>query len=312
MFSSLLFLIGGCGGNTDKASAVPVVGFVQSFEDATIDEARKGFYAALKEGGFEDGKTVKIIYRNAQGDAATLNQILDYFIGENVALLATNTTVPTITAVQKTNKIPVCMMVAPRPDIAGLALADGSTPPNLSGTFETLAYIDTSVALIKQVFPQAKRVGTIFNSSEPNSVNSVGRLRKMCASLGLELLEGSVTSSNETQQVVASLIDQKIDVFFALPDNIIFASFETVYKTASDKKIPIVSSEAGLVQRGAFIAYGADLYLWGKQAGESAVKILKGEKPPAPDEVRVRKRIYSQTAATLLGLTPPQGFEKLK
>ena len=53
---------------------VPVVGFVDAFEDNTIAKAKQGFFDALKKNGFsEDKKTLKVIYRNAQGDNPKLN-----------------------------------------------------------------------------------------------------------------------------------------------------------------------------------------------------------------------------------------------
>lgn len=302
-----LSLVLGC----ESKPALPKIGYAQMFLDPTLDKAKQGFYDALKEGGFENGKTVEIIERNAQGDNATLNQSLEYFIAQKVALIATNPTVATIAAVQRAKEIPICMMVSPRPDLAGLTDANGNAPPNLSGAFETLDYIDTSVALIKQMFPNAKRVGTIYNSSEPNAMNALGRLRKMCQSLGLELIEAGAVSSNETQAVAISLLNRGIDVFFALPDNVVFASFETIHQTFMPKKIPIVSSEAGLVERGALMAYGADFYEWGRLAGEKAVRILKGEKNVPPDEIKVRKRVYNEKTLRELGLSVPNGFEKL-
>ncbi len=312
LFSSALVILTvwlfsyGC---QQKPKSIPTIGYVQMLEDATIDEAKQGFLDAIKDGGFENGKNVAIDFQNAQNDMVLLNQILDKFIADKVDLIAANTTVATIASVQKTKTIPVCMMVAPRPDIAKLTKEDGSYPENLCGTYETLAYIDTSITLIKQVFPEAKKVGTAFNFTEPNSINARGRLQVICDSLGLELVEASLASSNETQQVVESILSNDIDVFFALPDNIIFSSFETVYKLTEAKKIPIVSSEMGLVKRGALIAYGADFYQWGYQAGQSAVKVLNGEKNVKPDEVKTRKRVYNKKSADLLGITPPEGFE---
>jgi putative ABC transport system substrate-binding protein len=309
----------GTGEQSAEGKAIPTIGFMQMIKDATIDEAKTGFYDALKEAGYsEDSGTVKIIYRNANGDIPTLNQIADYFVSQKVDLIAANTTLAMITAANKTHTIPIFMMVAPSPEIAKLTKADASgnqvPPANLSGTYETLAYIDTSVSLIRQLFPAAKRVGTIYNSAEPNSTNAMERLRTMCQSLGLELVAVSVTSSNETQQGVQSLLGKGIDLFFALPDNIIFSSFETIYKETSAKKIPIVTSEAGLVKRGAFVAYGADFYQWGHQAGVSAAKYLKTRdlKSAPLEPVAVRKRTYNPATAQALGLTPPAGFEPLK
>ena len=324
--TAMMILIGCSSESSDNQAnkspsekKTPTVGYIQVFEDQTLDAARKGFVDALKENGFnEDSGTVKIIFRSAQNDQANIPQILDYFIGEKVDAIATNPTVAMIAAVGKTKTTPIFMMVGPSPEIAGITKPDSSgkavAPANLSGVYETLEYIDTSVALIRQTLPNAKKVGTIFNSSEPNSVNAMNRVRAICQQLGLELVEASVTNSNETQQVMASLIDKNIDVFFALPDNIIFASFETVNNMATEKKIPVVTSEAGLVARGAFIAYGADFYQWGHQAGVVAAKYLKsGDLKSAPLELVVeRKRVFNPKAAAALGITPPAGFVELK
>ncbi|KER10280.1 MAG: hypothetical protein HY22_05170 [[Candidatus Thermochlorobacteriaceae] bacterium GBChlB] len=306
------FLTGlfGCGGAKEDSS-LPKVGYVLHVQDETLEEAKRGFYDALSDAGYEDGKTVKLIYQNANGEISTLNNILDYFLAQKVALIATNPTVATIAAIGKTKTIPVCMMVSPRPDLAKLETTNGTVPPNLFGVYETLAYIDTSVALIKQVFPNAVRVGTIYNTSEPNSVNSMERLKSTCAKLGLQLETVGVNTSNETQQAAQALVGKKIDVFFALPDNIIFSSFETIQKALSDKNVPIVTSEIGLVKRGALLAYGADLYEWGRQAGVAAARALKGEKNLAPEEVKIRKRVYNALTLRAMNLTIPSGFDDI-
>lgn len=300
----------GCGGSSESP-ARPKIGYVLMVRDATLEEARRGFFDALKDSGYEAGKTLDVIDQNAEGDVANLNQILDYCLSQKVSLIATNPTVATIAAVSKTQTVPVCMMVSPRPDLAGLSKSLDDAPRNLFGVYETLNYIDTSVTLIKDVFPKAKRIGTIFNTSEPNSVNAMGRLRSMCKLLGYELIEAGVTNSNESQQAAQTLLSKKIDVFFALPDNIIFSSFETIKQTLDAKRVPIVTSEIGLVKRGALIAYGADIYEWGRQAGRVAVAILRGDSAPKLEEVALRKRVCNAQALQVAGLSVPSDFETL-
>src|SRR5262245_25590983 len=149
-------------GPETKQKAVPVVAFLDAFQDETIAQAKQGFFDALKENGYsEDSNTIKIIYRNAQGDIPTLTQAVDYFISQNVNLIGTNATLATITAAQKTKDIPICMMVAPTPEMAHLTDSAGNPPKNLFGIYENLGYIDTSVALIKQVMPNVKVIGTV-------------------------------------------------------------------------------------------------------------------------------------------------------
>jgi putative ABC transport system substrate-binding protein len=60
---------------------IPVVGFIDAFEDATISQAKTGFIDALKKNGFsEEQKTVVIKYNNAQGSIPTLTQMVNQLI----------------------------------------------------------------------------------------------------------------------------------------------------------------------------------------------------------------------------------------
>jgi len=249
-------------------------------------------------------KTLEVIYRNAQNDQPTLLQACDYLISQDVDLIATNPTLSTITAVQRTKEIPIFMMVSPRPDIAKLTDASGNPPSNLFGVYETLDYIDTSVILMKSVFPEIKKIGTIFNQSEPQSMDALNRIEVQCAKLGILLEKLPVNSSNETQLVVAALLNKNIDAFFALPDNVVFSSMEIIVRSCDEKKIPVFTSEEGLVKRGALAAFGADMYQWGYQAGLQASTYLKTHDTNklAPEIVKVRRRVYNREKALLFGV----------
>lgn len=302
------FSLYGCG----ERSGVPLVGFLDFVEDETLDRARAGFFDALAANGFSevDG-TLEVEYLNAQGDIPTLGQACDLLISKNVDLLAASTTLSTITAVQRTETVPVCMMVAPRPDLAGLSASADDYPVNLFGVYETLEYIDTSVTLITTLLPGVKRIGTVYNQSEPQSRDAFARLEMQCGKLGLELESLPVNNSSETQLVTASLLTRDIDVFFALPDNVIFASFETIARSCDEAGVPVFTSEAGLVSRGAVASFGADFYNWGYQAGEQAADFLRAGVMDglAPEVVRDRKQVYNSEVAARYGIRPAVAFE---
>ncbi|HTK21737.1 MAG TPA: ABC transporter substrate-binding protein [Mucilaginibacter sp.] len=303
--------------NSQKSN-VPVVGFVDAFEDATISQARTGFTDALKKNGFsEDQKNIKIEYRNAQGDIPTLTQIVNYFISEKVDLLATCTTLSTITAIQKTKTIPVFAIVSPTPERMNVVSSTGVAPTNLFGAVEELAYIDTSFSLIPKLLkPKSGKlvVGMIYNQSEPQSADAMNRIKGLANQLNIELVALPLNSSADAQLVTKSLLSKNIDAFFANPDNTVFASFETILKSCNQANVPIFTSEAGLVQRGAVAAFGADIYQWGYQAGEQAAQYLKTHKTDGlkPEMVKIRKRVYNPTAAKKYNITIPPNFEAVK
>jgi putative ABC transport system substrate-binding protein len=310
-FYSFAFLVASSCNTASKSDKITIA-FLDAFEDATITKAKQGFFVALKDSGFNPETNIEVIYRNAQGDIPVLAQSVDYFISQNVAMIATNTTLSTITAVQKTNSIPVCMIVSPSPELAGLRTKDGKDPINLFGVYETLEYIDTALFLVKAMFPNAKKIGTLINQSEPQSRDALERIQKQALAMGCEVISVPANNSAETQLAAESLINKGIDVFFALPDNTIFSSFETIVKSCDAAKIPILTSEAGLVSRGALAAFGADVYAWGYEAGLEAVYYLKTHKIRAPKKLLQRQRVYNPTKAKMYNIIPDSTFQILQ
>jgi len=304
--------------NNQQNSQVPVIGFADAFQDNTIEQAKTGFMDALRNEGFDEKKgTIKLIYRNAQGSIPTLTQIVKYFVSQPVTLIAANPSLSSITAVQNTKDIPIFMMVSPTPGLMKVNDASGQPPRNLFGVGETLDYIDTSFLLIpKVVKPKLGRltVGMIYNQSEPQSVESMDRIRKLAAGNDINLIAQPVNATADVQLVTASLLSKNIDVFFANPDNIVFESFETILQACNQKNIPIFTSEAGLVERGALAAFGADIYQWGYQAGEEAAAYLKTKSTAGLhwQMVRVRKRVYNPSVSKKFGLIIPSDFQPVQ
>src|SRR5580704_8221407 len=134
LFCSVIFFA--C--NSPKNN-IPVVGFADAFEDNTIAQAKQGFFDALKKNGYsEDNNTLKVIYRNAQGDIPKLTLSIKYFISEKVNLIAANPSLSTIAALQNTKDIPVFMMVSPTPQLMNVMDKQGNAPANLYGVAEDL------------------------------------------------------------------------------------------------------------------------------------------------------------------------------
>ena len=297
----------------DKKQDIPRIGFLDLLTDETLARARKGFFMALKDGGYEAEKNLAIIYRNAQGDQPTLTQACSYMVAEDVDLIASCPTLSTLAAVKQTHSIPVFMMVTPRPDLAGMVDAQGKAPANLCGVYETLEYIDTSILLIRDILPGIQRLGAVYNQSEPQSALALERIRSRCRESGIELIALPVTNTNETELVVAAVLNKKPDAFFALPDNVVFASMELIVRTCDASQVPVFTSEEGLVRRGATAGFGADMYEWGYQCGRQAARFLSGElKSPEPEPVRIRKKVYNPAKAQSFGLHPDSSFSAVQ
>ena len=312
----ICLFVSACSSPAEKKvkQKIPVVAFLDLLQDETLAQARKGFFTALGDSGFkESDHTLEMIYRNAQGDQPTLLQACDYLLSQKPDLIATCPTLSTITAVKRTSDVPVFMMVSPRPDLAKLTNEAGSAPRNLFGVYETLEYIDTSVMLIKNILPAVKKIGTIYNQSEPQSVDAMNRIENVCKSLGIILEKQPVNNSNEAQLVTEALLRKNIDAFFALPDNTVFAGMEVIVKSCDRSHVPVFTSEEGLVKRGAVAAFGADMYQWGYQSGAQAAVFLKTGSAEGlhPQEVLVRRKVFSASKAKQYGLKFDSDFVSL-
>lgn len=291
------------------------IGFLDLLEDQTLSQAKDGFLKALSDSGYsEEKKNISIIYRNAQGDQPTLLQACDYLISKKPDALVTCPTLSMITAIQKTKTIPVFAMVAPRSDIANVNDANGNPPKNLLGIYETQDYLDTSIMLIKELMPDAKKVATLYNQAEPQSVSALTKIQKQCDLLHLELIKLPVTSSAETQLVTAALLNKKPDAFFALPDNIVFASMETIVKNCDAAGVPVFTSEEGLVKRGAVAAFGADMYQWGYQCGQQLLIMIRNKNMDGlkAEPVLERKKVFNSKKVEQFNLHPDHTFTLTK
>lgn len=314
LLAGLIILVPACRSGEE---GIPLVGFVDAFEDSTIEQAKDGFLAALQENGFSEAdRTLEVIYRNAQGDIPTLTQIVRYMISQEVDLIATSPSLSTITAVQNTKEIPIFMMVAPTPELMKVQAKDGSDPPNLYGVAENLNYIDTSFSLIPKLLTvegRSLKVGLLYNQSEPQSVSAFDRLQELATRLGVQLVAKPVNTTADAQMVTGALLNEDIDAFFANPDNTVFSSFETILKSCNDAQVPIFTSEAGLVQRGAVAAFGADLYQWGYQAGEQAAEFLKNKSAEGLqwEMVKLRKRVYNPDVAQRYNIDIPAAYDPI-
>ncbi|MCB0633961.1 MAG: ABC transporter substrate-binding protein, partial [Lewinella sp.] len=286
-------------------------------EDSTIEQAKDGFLDALTANGFsEKDQTLEVIYRNAQGDIPTLTQIVRYMISQEVELMATNPSLSTITAVQNTSEIPIFMMVAPTPELMEVQGKDGSDPPNLFGVAENLNYIDTSFSLIPKLLPvegRSLKVGLLYNQSEPQSVSAFNRLQGLADKLEVQLVARPVNTTADVKLVTEALLNEDIDAFFANPDNTVFSSFETILKSCNEVQVPIFTSEAGLVKRGAVSAYGADLYQWGYQVGEQAAGFLKNKSTEGLEweMVKLRRRVFNPEVAQRYGIEIPATYDPI-
>lgn len=139
--------------------------------------------------------------------------------------------------------------------------------------------VKEQIDLLKKLIPDAKTSEScIVRRIEFCTAGRYGK--EACKAAGLEAADYTVSSSNEIQTVVESMIG-KVDVIYAPTDNMIAAGMATVAMIANENKIPIICGEEGMVKEGGLATYGINYYELGYKTGEMAAKILTEGADPA-------------------------------
>lgn len=299
-------LLVGCGNNSAETdSSVQKVGILQYMEHKSLDKAREGFIAELKDEGYEDGKNIKIDSLNSQGDQANLKSMSEKLVKEKSDVILTIATPAAISVATETTDIPIIFTAVTDAVSAGLVDSNEKPGKNITGTSDMVP-IDKQTNLLLSIVPDAKAIGIIYNSSEENSVIQAKLAKEAIEKKGVKVKESTVTSTNDVQQVMTALAGE-VDGVYIPTDNTLANTMETVGEIARNKKLPIVTGSAEDVKVGALATYGLDYEKLGRQTGKLAVKILKGEAKPADLAVDMPTDldlVVNEDMAKALGIDP--------
>lgn len=244
------------------------IGVIQLVEHAALDASNQGFVAALDDAGI----SYEIDQQNAQNDQSACQTIAEKLVNDGNDLILAIATPAAQAVAGATSEIPILVTAVTDPADAGLVESNEVPGGNVSGTSD-LTPVKEQIDLLQQLMPEAKTVGVLYCTAESNSVFQANMAEAACADAGLESEIFTVSSSNEIQQVVESMVG-KVDALYTPTDNTIAAGMATVAMVANDNGIPVICGEAGMVDAGGLATYGIDYYQLGYMAGEQAIGIL--------------------------------------
>lgn len=257
---------------TASAFAAPVIGINQYGEHASLDNCREGFILGLADAGLVEGDDFEIAYQNAGFDNAIATQIGQSFSANNVAIMCAIAT-PSATAcyaAAEDKDIPVVFTAITDPEQAGLVGG------NITGTSDKLP-VDAQLDLIRKLQPEAKTIGILYTTSEPNSVSAIAEYEAKAPDYGFTIEALGVTAQSEVTQAADTLIGKGVDCFSNLTDNNVVGVLSSILEKTDEAGIPVYGSEVEQVKLGCVAAAGIDYVQLGRQTGMMAAKILTGE-----------------------------------
>ena len=300
LLAASILIVGGANKKEEaKTEKVYKIVVSQIVEHPALDDAKKGFEDAIKKSGLK----VEFDDKNANKDMSAQTMIMQQFKNDKKDLVFAIST-PTAQAAMAQIDPATPIVFASVSDPAGAGLVGKSNITGTSGAPE----IESNLKLIKEAFPNAKKIGVLYNTSEQNSVVQVKMLKELAPKYGFEVVAESSTNANEMVSALAK-ISKEIDVFYAIQDSTLVTYFKNLSEKMNEQKIPIIGSNEVFTNLGGLISQGTTDYQIGYRAGEMAVEILKNGKKPSDikiESVQMPTISINKANMELLGIKLPE------
>lgn len=285
-----------------------VVGVCQLAPHPALDAATQGFTDALKEAL---GDQVEIKNQNAGGEVPNCTTIIDGFVAENVDLILANATPALTAAASATSEIPILGTAVTN---YGVALDLDTTEDkvlggNIAGTSD-LAPLDQQAAMLQELFPDAKNVGLLYCSAEPNSMFQVETIQGYLEDMGYTCTQYAFTDVNDLSSVAQNAADNS-DVLYIPTDNTAANNAETIANVVVPAKVPVVAGEEGICKGCGCVTLSIDYYELGQITGQQAVEILTGAKSVSETAIgfdTTLEKKFNAANCEALGITVPEDY----
>ncbi|HET7347011.1 MAG TPA: ABC transporter substrate-binding protein [Acidobacteriaceae bacterium] len=296
---------------SSRSSGRSRVGLLYFAPEAGAELCMKGIFDGLAQEGFTRDHNLDVISSHAQGEISSIPMLVRNFMTQGVDLILTLTT-PCLTAacaVARTTHIAFTYCYDPVAAGAGKSFSDHL--PNVTGV-GSFPPVEATVDLIHKLVPHVKAVGTIYNSSEANSVKVISVAREIFRNRGIALQEVTATNTSEVFQAAQVASYRGVQAMWVTGDNTALQSFDAIAKATTAAKLPLFINDPEFTSRGAVACVGLGWYSPGKAGGVLAARLLRGEDPARIpfQEVAEQKLVLNEQAAARLGIVFPPDVQK--
>jgi len=256
---------------TEKVSEKIVIGISKFVQHPALDAVEQGIMDELAELGWDN---ITYDLQNANADANTSAQIATKFKSSGVDL-AVGIATPTAQALVKSiNDIPVIYSAVTDPVSAGLVESYDKGESNVTG-YSDMTPVQAQLELMLEI-ADVRTLGHVYTSGETNAVVLAEKAREVCADLGINFVDATVSNSAEVKQAAQSIVD-RVDAFYISTDNTVVSALNSLADVAlKNKKLTISADPSSAQEFDILAALGFDYYKHGRATGRLIDKVLKG------------------------------------
>ena len=293
-----------------QASAMPLVGFLNSASRVTYRFNADAFREGLAQAGFVDGRNVRIEERWANADYGALPALANELVAMGVVAVAATGDIASARAAQNASRtVPVVFTIGGDPVRFGLVASMNRPGSNLTG----IAFVPNQLGakrlqLLHELVPRAALMGLLMNPDNLNAATELADLKEGAARLGLRILVQNARNAVEIDAAFAELARAKVDGLVVATDPVMLDRREQIAALAERLGLPGISFTRQLAMAGLLMTYGPDIGWMYRQAGGYVGQILKGARPaemPVMQSIRFELVLNRKTARHLgLSIAP--------
>jgi putative ABC transport system permease protein len=280
-------------------------------DSALLKITADGIMEELKSSGTLNKYNITVDLKNAQNDNATAQAVVQDIVRQNYDYIVTASSLALQVTANGNTKIPHIFGAVTDPYRMGIAKNSGKHIPNITGV-ATFQPVESTIKAMRTIFPRAKRIGIIWNPAEANSEACTIKAREAAKKYGYELIERTVSTTDEVKDALSALLTKDIDIFFTSGDNTVILAVITVADILKERRIPYFTNDPTDVERGSFFSIGADYFEVGVETAKMAERVIGGEETkniPIKDFVPEKIGINAGLAK-LYGVAVPEAFLK--
>jgi ABC-type uncharacterized transport system substrate-binding protein len=282
--------------------------FVEYNNTADVEDSEQGVLDGLEAAGLVRGRDFEYTVRNAQGDMATVSGLIDAAVVDGADMLVTFSTPTLQAAIQRAKTTPVVFTYVANAVAAGAGASDTDHLPNVTGVYMMPA-VEPMLALIREMMPAARVLGTVYVPAEVNMVHQRDALIKAAAAQGFEIRSVAANSSAEVSDAALALSTSRIDAICQIAGNLSVTAFPSIAQAARRARVPIFVFQSAQLHGGAVLAVSRDYHGAGVEAGKIAARVIRGERPASIPlmEYAPTKLMVNLEAARQIGFRVPAG-----
>ncbi|HEY7243038.1 MAG TPA: ABC transporter substrate-binding protein [Xanthobacteraceae bacterium] len=272
--------------------------------DPVFRRNMEAFTAAMKNAGWIEGRNLEIKVVSIIGSGKTPGAAAKDAIALSADVLIAVTPVAADALHKETSAVPVVFVVGwINPVAAGFVTAINRPAGNMTGITDLEPSLGGKwVQLLKQIAPEIRRVGIVYNPDEGTiSAPLLETLKEGARRIAVDVVDLPIRNEAEIENVIAAFTNKPNGGLISPSDIFTAAHRAQIIAATNRHRVPAIFPYRYFALDGGLAAYSPDQPSEFRQAAYFVDRILRGEKP---ETSRSKRQISSSSLSTSRPQTP--------